>query len=100
VLSCFDEVKIGAKYIDSTTGLECVGMPASLSTYANVTVEWVTMPGWGEDISQCRTFAALPAKCQDYVRKVEELLGGHKVRWIGVGAGRDALIDCLEPTAV
>ena len=67
-------------------------MPASLRTYSNVTVEYETMPGWTEDISKVRNFDDLPANCKAYILRVEELVGV-PIRWIGVGAGREAGID-------
>lgn len=91
-LSGFDEVKAGVAYVDGTTGEALVGMPASLSQYANVKVTYETFPGWKEDISACRSFAELPANCQTYVNRLEELLG-IKMRWIGIGAGRMDIID-------
>ncbi len=33
------------------------------------------LPGWVEDLSGCRTFEALPATCQAYVERLEELVG-------------------------
>eukprot|EP01038_Epipyxis_sp_PR26KG_P009794 gene9794-13176_t len=90
VLSGFDEIKIGSKYL--INNVEVKGMPASLKTYADVTVMYETMPGWNEDISKCKSFEELPLNCQKYILKLEELLGT-KIRWIGVGAGRLDLID-------
>jgi adenylosuccinate synthase len=67
-------------------------MPASLQTYSDVQVLYATMPGWSEDISKCRTFEDLPVNARNYVLRVEELTGLH-VRWVGVGAGREDIID-------
>jgi adenylosuccinate synthase len=38
-------------------------------------VEYITLPGWTEDISKVRSWDALPANAQAYVKKVEEVLG-------------------------
>jgi adenylosuccinate synthase len=88
VLSGFETIKIGAKYLRCEGGEELQGMPASIDTYAKVHVEYETLPGWTEDISQCRSFSELPVNCQAYVRRLEELLEGPRIRWIGVGPGR------------
>ena len=32
------------------------------------------MPGWKEDITQVRSFEELPAACQNYLRRIEELI--------------------------
>jgi adenylosuccinate synthase len=50
------------------------------------------MPGWTEDISKVTKFEDLPANCQAYVLRLEELIGVH-IRWIGVGPGRKDLIE-------
>ena len=67
-------------------------MPASLGTYSQVEVQYETLPGWKQDISQCKSFAELPPNCQAYVRRVEQLLGV-PIRWVGVGPGRADLIE-------
>lgn len=90
VLTGFDEIKIGVKYMYN--GQEMPNMPASLSTFSKCEVVYETMPGWKEDISKCRTFEELPKNCQAYVHRLEELL--HKrIRWIGVGPDRE---DCID----
>ena len=43
--------------------------------FDNVTVEYVTLPGWRTSIADCRSFAALPEKARSYVEEVERLLG-------------------------
>jgi adenylosuccinate synthase len=49
------------------------------------------MKGWKESIAECREYESLPLNARIYVERVEEILGV-KVEWIGVGAGRDAMI--------
>lgn len=90
VLSDFDSVRIGTRYLFE--GKELRGMPASLSTYSRVHVEYETLPGWKEDISKCTRFEDLPVNAQRYVQRLEQLLGV-PVRWIGVGPGRLDLIE-------
>lgn len=91
VLSTFSEIKVGVKYVDEA-GKEVDHMPASLETYSNVKMEYVTMPGWNCDISKCKSFDELPPNCQNYVKFLEKQLG-LQIRWIGVGAGRIDMID-------
>ena len=95
MLSGFESIQIGVRYLHE--GSELKGMPASIGTYGKVAVEYETMPGWQEDISQCRSFEELPAACQAYVLRVQELLGGPRIRWIGVGNGRSDLIEVVCP---
>lgn len=50
------------------------------------------LPGWWEDISQCRTFDELPGNARDYVLRLESMIGA-RVSAIGVGPGRDQTIE-------
>lgn len=90
VLDELPELKIGVSY--SYQGKPLEGFPASLEVLANVAVEYETMPGWQTDITKCRTFAELPEAAQNYIKRIEELVGC-PVRWIGVGPGRDEMIE-------
>ncbi|KAI9090061.1 Adenylosuccinate synthetase [Phlyctochytrium arcticum] len=90
VLDQLKEIKIGVAYIYE--GKKLASFPADLHILEKCEVEYETLPGWQEDISQCRTYEALPLNARKYVERVEELLGGLRVEWIGVGAARDAMI--------
>lgn len=90
VLDQLAEIKIGTAYIHKGQKLD--SFPADLHVLEEVTVEYETLPGWQTDISACRTWDELPEKAKQYVARVEQLLDGVKVEWIGVGAGRDAMI--------
>lgn len=61
---------------------------------AKVIVEYENLPGWKSDISKCRRFEDLPVNAQSYVKRIEVLVGV-KVKWIGVGVSRDAMITCF-----
>ena len=90
VLTGLPEIKLGVKYI--LNGKELTEMPASLKDYQDVVVEYEVLPGWTEDISRARNFTELPKAAQNYVLRIEELLGV-KVRWVGTGGDR---IDMIE----
>lgn len=49
------------------------------------------MPGWKCDISSIRDYSDLPKAAQEYVARIEELVG-IPVHYVGVGPGRDALL--------
>lgn len=38
-------------------------------------VEYLTLPGWKSDTSGARNFSDLPQNAQNYIRKIEELVG-------------------------
>jgi len=69
-------------------------VPASLAVYSNVVMEYETMPGWKEDISNVKTFDELPGACKNYILRLEELIGV-PIKWIGVGPGREDQIQKL-----
>ncbi len=92
VLSTFDEICLGTAYLDQDSGAVLENMPASLHTYERVRMQYETMVGWNEDISKCHTFVSLPERCREYVLRLEALLEVH-IRWVGVGPGRDDMID-------
>lgn len=90
VLSAFDTLKIGTGY--TVRGRRCAYYPASLETIGEAEVIYEELPGWeGVDITQTRTWEALPENARKYVERVEQLMGV-PVQWIGVGPGRDAVI--------
>ncbi|MDV5168162.1 adenylosuccinate synthase [Photobacterium rosenbergii] len=49
------------------------------------------MEGWSEDITGCRKFEELPKAAQDYVLRIEELMGV-PVKMVSVGPGREQMI--------
>jgi adenylosuccinate synthase len=87
------EIKIGVAYVDKTTGEKLEEFPACEEEFSQITVEYLTMPGWECSTEHARTFDELPPNAQAYVRKIEELMEV-PVKWIGVGSQRDAVI-CL-----
>ena len=50
-----------------------------------------TVKGWNTDISGCRKEADLPAAAKEYIHTIEELVGA-KIKYVSVGAERDAII--------
>ena len=92
--------------LDVLTGLErvpvCVAydiegervdeMPVNQSDVHHAQPIYEYLDGWWEDISACRTFEELPENARAYVLRVEELVGA-RVSAIGVGPGRDEIIQ-------
>mmetsp|Transcript_23659 Transcript_23659/g.36538 ORF Transcript_23659/g.36538 Transcript_23659/m.36538 type:complete len:523 (-) Transcript_23659:120-1688(-) len=90
VLTGLPEVKVGKSY--KYKGEELKSMPADLQVLSDLEVEYEVMPGWTEDISNVQNFDELPVNAQNYVLRVQELLGV-PIRWIGVGPNRLDVID-------
>ena len=47
-------------------------MPASLEQLAQVEPVYETLPGWKEDITQCKTYSELPYNAQRLLSKIEK----------------------------
>src|SRR6188472_324683 len=93
VLTGLDTVPICVAY--EVDGVRHDEMPMSQTDFHHAVPLYEEMPGWWEDISGCRTFGELPANAQRYVERVEELIGA-RVSAVGVGPGRDAIIERHE----
>lgn len=65
--------------------------PGSISDLASVEVEYVSLPGWEQSTDNVRDFHDLPKNAQNYVKFIEKDLEV-KVKWIGVGKGRESII--------
>ena len=57
----------------------------------HATGEYVELPGWSEDISECRSEADLPEAARDYLDFIEDFVGVPIVL-VGVGPGREQII--------
>ena len=90
VLDDLDEIKIGVTYIIGDKKLET--FPANLSLLENANVEYISFPGWKQDISKIRTFDNLPVEAQNYISFIEKFVGV-PIKWIGVGPGREDTIE-------
>lgn len=92
VLSGMDELKIGVEYSIDGCKLPHGAMPSTLDELAKVEVEYVTLPGWSEDISKITCMEDLPENAKNYVKVVEDLLG-LPVSWVGVGPARNSMLE-------
>lgn len=51
-----------------------------------------TLPGWRCDISHIRQFGQLPEAAQNYVNRIEELIGV-PIHYVSVGSHREAMVE-------
>ncbi|MBA3871274.1 MAG: adenylosuccinate synthase [Anaerolineae bacterium] len=89
VLSGFDELKIAVAYHIGAKRYEFP--PVTLSELEHVEVEYITLPGWHEDITKIKDVGNLPEATCAYVQKIAELCDT-PVTAISVGPERDQLI--------
>jgi len=89
VLSYLDEIPLCVAY--ETDGTRTTSFPVT-SRLELAKPVYETMPGWRSPISDVRKFEDLPGQAQDYVLRIEELIGV-PVRKVSVGPHRDQLIE-------
>ena len=89
VLSGLDHVNIcvGYKY----RGQRIDTFRADMDTLAEVEPIYETLPGWRGNLSGCRRFEELPREAQQYVKRVETLIGA-PIKMVSVGPERTATI--------
>ncbi len=89
VLTGLDQVPVCVAY--DVDGVRHDEMPVNQTDFHHAVPVYEYLPGWAEDISECRTFEELPANAQAYVRYVEERSGA-RISVVGVGPSRAASI--------
>lgn len=85
----FDRIKVCTAYDVNGTVTEDFSTNVNLLNSAKPVYE--ELEGDFGDISACRRFEELPGAAQDYIRFIEDYIG-IPVKFIGVGADRDAMI--------
>jgi adenylosuccinate synthase len=89
VLSGLDHIQICTGY--NYRGSRLDYFRADMDTLAEVQPIYETMPGWRGNISGCRNFGELPAEAQQYVKRLEQLVGA-PIKLVSVGAERTATL--------
>jgi adenylosuccinate synthase len=93
ILTGLDTVPVCVAY--EVEGVRHDEMPVNQSDVHHARPIYEELPGWWEDISGCRTFEDLPVNAQRYVLRLEELIDA-RVSAIGVGPGRDAIVERFD----
>jgi adenylosuccinate synthase len=89
VLSGFDSLKVCVAY--RLEGKTTRAFVADAPTLARCEPVYETLPGWREEIGDCRTLDELPANARAYLQCIEQYVGV-PIRLISVGAGREQTI--------
>ncbi|KAG7750514.1 hypothetical protein KL911_000922 [Ogataea haglerorum] len=90
VLDTFKEIKIAVGY--SYKGKKLESFPEDLYVLEKVDVEYVTLPGWNQDITTVKTYEALPDNAKRYLDFIADFLGV-PVQWVGTGPGRASMLE-------
>ena len=89
ILSGWEQIPVCVAY--EVDGERRELLPVDAAEFARATPVYEFLPGWSEDISDAREFSDLPANCQAYVKRLEELVGC-RISGIGVGPGREQTV--------
>jgi len=90
VLSGFDTIKVCMTY-SGPDGAEFEHFPYHQSVLHHARGEYIELPGWNEDITECRTPADLPLTAREYLAFIAEQVKVPVVL-VGVGPGREQVI--------
>ncbi|MFM8634875.1 MAG: adenylosuccinate synthase [Planctomycetia bacterium] len=96
VLGGLDELMICTAY--EIDGKRTTQFPSHADDLKKAIPIYETLPGWKEELSDVRTFAALPATAKRYLARIGELLG-RPVTVVSVGPDREQTITCDRPAA-
>jgi adenylosuccinate synthase len=90
VLSGIDRICVCTRY-RGAEGAEFDHFPYHQSVLHHAVGEYEELPGWSEDLSECRSEADLPAAAREYLQFVAEWVGV-PIALIGVGPSRDQVV--------
>lgn len=89
VLDDFEEIKVATSY--SHNGQQLESFPANPEILTQLEVQYETLPGWKKPTTGAKSYYDLPVQARGYVEFIEKFTGV-KVKWIGVGPGREHMI--------
>jgi adenylosuccinate synthase len=90
VLSGLERLCVCTRY-RGPEGAEFENFPYHQTVLHHATGEYVELPAWSEDLSECREVADLPPAARDYLQFISDFVGV-PIALIGVGPGRDQVI--------
>ena len=88
VLDYMEQIPVVEKYLVNGQEVDRFPMGEALDC-AQPVVKY--LPGWHCDITGCRTWESLPQQAKDYVEYLEQAVGC-KIKYVSVGAARDAYL--------
>ena len=91
VLTGIDPLRVAVGYV-GPEGASFRDFPYHQSVLHTARGETIDLPGWHEDITDCREIADLPEAARGYLDFIERELG-IPVVMVGVGPGRDEIIS-------
>jgi len=89
VVSQLPELKICTAY--ELGGRRITHFPSHVDDLRQVTPVYETLPGWQQEISDCRRLEELPTKAREYLDRISEILG-RPIEVVSVGPDRKQTI--------
>src|SRR3954462_10698060 len=90
VLTGLDRIAVATKYLSKEEAV-LERFPYHQSVLHHVTPIYEELPGWQEDITECRTESDLPAAAREYLAFIADFVGV-PIILVGVGPGRDQVV--------
>jgi len=90
VLAGLDPIRVAVRY-RSSEGAVLEDFPYHQTVLHGATPEYEELPGFEEDLGDCRTVDDLPQAARDYLRYIEDHVGV-RVELAGVGPGREQMV--------
>jgi adenylosuccinate synthase len=90
VLSGFDPIRACVRYRNDE-GAEFDHFPYHQTVLHHAAGEYIEMPGFTEDLSECRSESDLPEAAREYLRFVSDFVGV-PIAMVGVGPGREQVV--------
>lgn len=91
ILSGLDQIKVCVAYERQSRRIETLDFSCDAKSLAQCVPVYEFLPGWKEDLSQCRRWQDLPVNARTYIETLEQKTG-IPIRTISVGSERTATI--------
>lgn len=89
ILDSFEEIKVATGY--KIDGQDLPTFPATVDALSKAEPIYETLPGWNSPTTGVKTYEDLPVNTKKYIEFIEKYCGV-RVKWIGTGPAREAMI--------
>ena len=90
VLSGLDRIRVCTSY-EGAEGASFDSFPYHQTVLHHASAKLTELPGWSEDLGECRSLSDLPAAAREYLQFIAEHVGT-QVALVGVGPGREQVV--------
>jgi adenylosuccinate synthase len=90
VLSQLDRIRVCTSY-RGADGAVFDDFPYHQTVLHHATAELTELPGWNEELAECRAYSELPDEAREYLQFIAEYVGA-PVTLVGVGPGREQVV--------